>query len=53
MNKEKIEEAYKIGTEYFSKLDINEVIDLIQIGIQMALQGEVLFGDNKMISRID
>ena len=59
MKKEQIEEAYKIAEEYFENNNAYKVYyeelskDLIQIGAQMALQGEVLFDENNSLIRIE
>ena len=59
MEKKQIEEAYKIGVKYFEDSNNYAVYyeelskDLIQIGIQMALNGEVLFNEDGTVKRIE
>jgi hypothetical protein len=54
MKKKQIQEAYKIANRYVSDNPDNfELECLVQIGLQMALSGEVLFDKEDKIIRIE
>lgn len=56
MTKEKIQEAYEIASEYLLDPfieDKNNIKDLVQIGIQMALNGEVLYNEDGTVNRVE
>ena len=55
MTKEQIEEAYIIADVNVRKFGWNKsaIIDAVQIGIQMALNGEVFYNEDSTIQRIE
>lgn len=53
MEKEQIREAYRIAKDYNKGPHGNRVTDYVQIGMQMALNGEVLYHENGRVIRID
>lgn len=55
MTKEQIEEAYIIADNNVREFgwDKSAIIDAVQIGIQMALNREVLYNDDGSIQRIE
>lgn len=59
MTKEQIQKAYEVAEKYFDnhkdyRLYNHELMkDFVNIGIQMALQGEVIFDSEGALQRID
>jgi hypothetical protein len=55
MTKEKIEEAYIIADTNVRKFGWHKgaIIDAVNIGIQMALNGEVVYKEDGTIQRIE
>jgi hypothetical protein len=53
MTKENIQEVYKIAEEQLKRDKAVDIKDFVQIGIQVALNGEVLYSDDGSIQRIE
>jgi hypothetical protein len=53
MKKEDIQRAYQIGFDMHPKLSEDQVKNLVQVGIQMAIQQEVIYDDDNSIIRLE
>lgn len=53
MTKEQIQQAYNMALDYTMAYPEATIQEIIQIGIQMALQGEVHFDNDSRIIMID
>ena len=53
MTKEQIQESYKIAEDLWTKNNGAIIKDFVSIGIQMALNGEIVYNENGSIQRIE
>lgn len=53
MTKQNIQEAYKIAEEQLKRDKAVDIKDFVQIGFQIALNGEVLYNEDESIRRIE
>lgn len=53
MTKEQIQEAHNVALEYLKLPHTVNILNFVQIGMQMAISGEVLYNEDGSIIWID